>query len=84
METINIQQHIHVLRSELLAMARLTQRAVDYSIRAYQLGRPEFCRHASNTDDEVQITHRFPDSDETTGSNPNLTRRIDTPEGRRY
>jgi phosphate transport system protein len=58
METINIQQHIHVLRSELLAMARLTQRAVDYSIKAYQLGRPEFCRHASNTDDEVHKLRR--------------------------
>ena len=58
METINIQQHIHVLRSELLAMARLTQRAVDYSIKAYQLGRPEFCQHASNTDDEVHKLQR--------------------------
>lgn len=56
MEPINIQQHLHVLRSELLAMARLTQRAVDYSIKAYQLGGPEFCRHASNTDEEV---HKF-------------------------
>jgi phosphate uptake regulator len=56
MENINIQQHLHVLRSELLAMARLTQRAVDYSIKAYQLGEPEFCRHASNTDEEV---HKF-------------------------
>jgi phosphate uptake regulator len=58
METINIQQQIHVLRSELLVMARLTQRAVDYSIKAYQLGRPEFCRHASNTDDEVHKLQR--------------------------
>jgi phosphate uptake regulator len=58
METINTQQHIPVLRSELLAMARLTQRAVDYSIKAYQLGRPEFCQHASNTDDEVHKLQR--------------------------
>jgi len=58
METINIQQHLHVLRSELLAMARLTQRAVDYSIKAYQLGRIEFCQHASNTDDEVHKLQR--------------------------
>jgi phosphate uptake regulator len=57
METTNIQQHIHVLRSELLAMARLTHRAVDYSIKAYQLGRPEFCRHASNSDDEAHKLH---------------------------
>jgi phosphate uptake regulator len=58
METINTQQHVHVLRSELLAMARLTQRAVDYSIKAYQLGKPEFCQHASNTDDEVHRLQR--------------------------
>lgn len=30
-------------------MARLSQRAVDYSIKAYQLGRPELCRSICDT-----------------------------------
>ena len=40
---MNIQYDIQILRSKLIAMTRLTQRTVDYSIKAMQLGRPELC-----------------------------------------
>jgi phosphate uptake regulator len=50
---MHIQQNIRVLRSELFAMFRLSQRALDYSIKAYQLGSPEFCRHVGQADEEV-------------------------------
>jgi phosphate uptake regulator len=60
---MHIQQHIRILRSELFAMFRLSQRALDYSIKAYQLGSPEFCRHVGQADEEVyklqsRIAHR--------------------------
>ena len=41
---MSIHYDIQILRSKLIAMTRLTQRMVDYSIKAMQLGRPELCR----------------------------------------
>ena len=46
------------LRSQLLAMLRLTQRAVDYSIKAYELGKPEFCQHVSANGPQVRTLQR--------------------------
>ena len=44
---------IQILRSKLIAMTRLTQRTVDYSIKAFQLGRPELCRAIQNCREEM-------------------------------
>ena len=44
---------IQILRSKLIAMTRLTQRTVDYSIKAFQLGRPELCRAIQNSREEI-------------------------------
>jgi phosphate uptake regulator len=54
---MHIQQNIRVLRSELFAMFRLSQRALDYSIKAYQLGSPELCRHVGQDNEEVRNLH---------------------------
>jgi hypothetical protein len=43
-----------VSRSHLLRMTRLAQRAVDYSIKAYELGSYEFCHTVRNTEDELR------------------------------
>jgi phosphate transport system protein len=50
---MSIHYDIQTLRSKLIAMARLTQRTVDYSIKAFQLGRPELCRVVHNSKDEM-------------------------------
>lgn len=50
---MSIQYDIQILRSKLIALARLTQRTVDYSIKAFQLGRPEFSRVVHNSKDEM-------------------------------
>ena len=44
---------IQILRSKLIAMTRLTQRTVDYSIKAFQLGRPDLCRVVQNSKEEM-------------------------------
>jgi hypothetical protein len=43
-----------VSRSHLLRMTRLAQRAVDDSIKAYELGSFELCHIARNTEDELR------------------------------
>jgi hypothetical protein len=48
------QQNNRALRSHLLKMSRLSQRVVDYSIKAYEMGRPEFGRHVRNTEHELR------------------------------
>ena len=50
---MSIQYDIQILRSKLIAMTRLTQRTVDYSIKAFQLGRPELSRAVGNSKDEM-------------------------------
>jgi phosphate uptake regulator len=52
------QQHVHVLRSHLLDMAKLSQRAVDYSTKGYRLGSPEFCRYVRNGDRQLRELRR--------------------------
>jgi hypothetical protein len=54
---MDVQQHIQVLRAQLLEMSKLSQRAVDYSIKAYELGCPEFCRHVRYTELELSDIH---------------------------
>jgi uncharacterized protein with PhoU and TrkA domain len=56
--TVHIQQHLQVLRSELFEMSGLTQRAVDYSIKAYELGSREFCRYVRKSEHEFDELQR--------------------------
>jgi phosphate uptake regulator len=44
------QKQIQVLRRYLLDMSKLSHRAVDYAIKGYRLGSPEFCRHVRKGD----------------------------------
>jgi hypothetical protein len=48
------RQYNLVSRSHLLRMTRLAQRAVDYSIKAYELGSYELCQIVRNTEDELR------------------------------
>jgi hypothetical protein len=48
------RQYSQVSRSHLLRMTRLVQRAVDYSIKAYELGSYELCHIVRNTEDELR------------------------------
>jgi hypothetical protein len=48
------RQYSLVSRSHLLRMTRLAQRAVDYSIKAYELGSCELCHIVRNTEDELR------------------------------
>jgi hypothetical protein len=47
-------QYNPLSRSHLLRMTRLAQRAVDYSIKAYELGSHEICHIVRNTEDELR------------------------------
>lgn len=53
---MSIHYDVQMLRSKLIAMTRLTQRTVDYSIKAMQLGRPELCRAVHNSKGEMSAT----------------------------
>jgi len=50
---MTIHDDVQILRSKLIAMTRLTQRTVDYSIKAFQLGRPELCRTVQTSKEEM-------------------------------
>jgi phosphate uptake regulator len=39
-------------------MSKLSQRAVDYAIKGYKLGSPEFCRYVRRGDRELREIHR--------------------------
>jgi phosphate uptake regulator len=52
------QQHIPILRVQLLAMARLSQRALDDSVKGYQLRHLDFARHVAESDNEFEELHR--------------------------
>jgi hypothetical protein len=47
-------QYSPISRSHLLSMTRLAQRAVDYSIKAYEFGSFETCHIVGNTQDELR------------------------------
>jgi hypothetical protein len=54
---MNSQRQIHRLRVHLLAMAKLTQRALDYSIKSYSLRHPDFPRHVPLGDHDIEEHH---------------------------
>jgi phosphate uptake regulator len=58
MKQTDIHQFIQTLRLHLLDMSRVSQRGVDYSIKAYRLGGPEFCASVRDNTDEINILHR--------------------------
>lgn len=51
---MNMQKRHESLRSQLLKMSRLSQRAVDYSIKGYELGRSEFSLEVLSTEREFR------------------------------
>jgi hypothetical protein len=55
---MNSQNHIHTLRVQLLAMSRLTQRALDYSIKGYETGNLDFSRQVSACQCALEEHHR--------------------------
>jgi hypothetical protein len=55
---MKIQHHNYFLRTHLLRMAMLSQRAVDFAIKAHQLGAPEVDRHFRKYDKEWRSLQR--------------------------
>lgn len=55
---MNPQQHMQTLRVRLLAMARLSQRALDDSIKGYAMRNIDFSRHVRAADSEFEGHHR--------------------------
>jgi len=55
---MKLYQPINVLRVQLVEMSRLSQRALDYSIKGYQLGSPEFSRSVVSTEQELEQHHQ--------------------------
>jgi phosphate uptake regulator len=51
---MDTQEQNESVRSQLFRMSRLSQRAVDYSIKGYELGRPEFCREVYSAEKELR------------------------------
>jgi phosphate uptake regulator len=51
---MNTQKQIRLLRLSLLDMAKLSQRAVDYAVKGYKLGSPEFCRFVHRGDHQLR------------------------------
>ena len=54
---MDVQKNIHVLQIHLLAMCRLSQRALDYSIKGYELGNQDICRHVCTAEHEIAEHH---------------------------
>ncbi len=50
---MGFQQHLQPVRAQLLGTARLSHRALDYSIKGYQLGNLDFCNHVSTAAREL-------------------------------
>jgi phosphate uptake regulator len=55
---MNSHQYIQVMRLHLFDMARICQRGVDYSIKAYQLGKSEWCLNVQSDAYEINTLHR--------------------------
>ena len=55
---MNSQQHIRSLRVQLLAMSRLSQRALDYAIKGYGLRNLDFAQHVTAMNSELEEHHR--------------------------
>lgn len=54
---MNVHEYSQIARFHLLDMARLTQRCVDYAIKAYKLGNPEFCTSVREDTYEIDVLH---------------------------
>src|SRR4051812_36575259 len=52
--TMNSERHSLVLRSHLLRKTMLTQRAIDTSVKAYELNSIELCQQVRSTDAELR------------------------------
>jgi phosphate uptake regulator len=55
---MNTYEYGQILRLHLLDMARETQRGVDYAIKAYKLGNPEFCAVVRAGTYDIDVLHR--------------------------
>lgn len=51
---MDTQNQIRLLRISLLDMAKLSHRAVDYAVKGYKLGSPEFCRFVHRGDRQLR------------------------------
>jgi hypothetical protein len=51
---MNSQRHIHTLRVELLAMSRVSQRALDYSVKGFELRNLDFARQVGTANNELE------------------------------
>jgi phosphate uptake regulator len=58
MKQTDIHQYKQTLRLRLLDMSRVCQRAVDYSIKAYKLGNPEFCTIVRACTYDIDVLYR--------------------------
>jgi phosphate uptake regulator len=55
---MTIQAQIKALRLHLLGISKLSYRAVDYAIKGYRLGSPEFSRYVRRGDSQLAEFHR--------------------------
>ena len=55
---MNSQQHIRNLRVQLLAMSRVSQRALDYAVKGYELRNLDFARQVPAVNSELEGHHR--------------------------
>ena len=54
---MDAQKHITALRMHLLATSRLSQRALDYSIKGYEFGNLDICSHVCRGEHELREHH---------------------------
>jgi phosphate uptake regulator len=52
------QRHIHTLQVQLLAMSRSSQRALDYSVKGFQLRNLDFARQVAAANNGIEEHHR--------------------------
>lgn len=55
---MELQHHTRLLRMQLLCMARMSQRALDDSIKGYALGNTDFCLHVRSAEHRLGEHHR--------------------------
>ena len=55
---MNSKQHVRLLHIQLLCISRLSQRALDYAIKGYQLGNADFCGQVRAVDHKFREHHR--------------------------
>jgi phosphate uptake regulator len=55
---MNTPEYSQIMRLHLLDMARVTQRDVDYAIKAYKLGNPDFCTIVRECTYDINVPHR--------------------------